>query len=74
MSEQYPDAIFPPVPEPIFLPELSPEQRFNLVKYKIQVRDLDRDELESLLIETMRQLQLKTNHVKHFILKEVCGE
>jgi hypothetical protein len=47
--------------------ELSLEQQFNLRAYQDQVKHLDQDQAQEMLLEVLRQLMIKENVIKHLI-------
>jgi hypothetical protein len=47
--------------------ELSLEQEFNLRAYQDQVKHLDQDQAQEMLLEVLRQLMIKENVIKHLI-------
>ncbi|MCC5645287.1 NblA/ycf18 family protein [Nostoc sp. CHAB 5824] len=49
--------------------ELNLEQKFNLKLYEQQVKGLNQQESQKLLLEVLRQLMVKDNMIKH-LLKE----
>lgn len=57
--------MLPPLPD--F--SLSVEQQFDLQKYRQQVRDISREDLEDLFIEVVRQKMAHENIFKGMIRK-----
>jgi Phycobilisome degradation protein nblA len=47
--------------------ELNLEQKFNLKLYEEQVKRLNQEESQKLLLEVMRQLMVKDNMIKHLL-------
>jgi hypothetical protein len=47
--------------------ELSLEQEFSLKTYEQQVKGLNQDQAQGLLLEVLRQLMIKENVIKHLI-------
>ena len=47
--------------------ELSLEQEFNLTSYKQQIAELDDEQKNQYLVETLRQLMIKNNVIQHLI-------
>ncbi|NMG05904.1 phycobilisome degradation protein nblA [Brasilonema sp. UFV-L1] len=46
---------------------LSLEQEFSLKTYEQQVKGLNQDQAQGLLLEVLRQLMIKENVIKHLI-------
>ncbi|MDJ0702804.1 MAG: NblA/ycf18 family protein [Leptolyngbyaceae cyanobacterium MO_188.B28] len=55
----------PPLPASVF--NLSMEQNFNLNTYKLGVSQLDKEELEQLLLDAMQQIMIKDNIIGELI-------
>ncbi|MDZ7956650.1 MAG: NblA/ycf18 family protein [Aulosira sp. DedQUE10] len=49
--------------------DLNLEQKFNLKLYEEQVKGLNQEESQKMLLEVLRQLMVKDNMIKH-LLKE----
>lgn len=47
--------------------ELSLEQEFSLKTYEHQVKGLNEEQAQGLLLEVLRQLMIKENVIKHLI-------
>ncbi|MBD2200135.1 MULTISPECIES: NblA/ycf18 family protein [Calothrix] len=47
--------------------ELNLEQKFNLKVYEEQIKGLDQEESQKLLLEVLRQLMVKDNVIKHLL-------
>ena len=47
--------------------ELNLEQKFNLKLYEQQVKGLNQQESQKLLLEVLRQLMVKDNMIKHLL-------
>ncbi|MBD2213440.1 NblA/ycf18 family protein [Calothrix sp. FACHB-156] len=47
--------------------ELNLEQKFNLKVYEEQIKSLNQEESQKLLLEVMRQLMVKDNMIKHLL-------
>jgi methionine synthase I (cobalamin-dependent) len=47
--------------------QLSLEQQFSLKVYEEQVKALSQEQAQEFLLETMRQLMVKDNVIKHLI-------
>ncbi|BAY28946.1 phycobilisome degradation protein NblA [Nostoc carneum NIES-2107] len=47
--------------------ELNLEQKFNLKLYEEQIKNLNQEESQKLLLEVMRQLMVKDNMIKHLL-------
>ncbi len=47
--------------------ELNLEQKFNLKLYEEQVKGLNQEESQKLLLEVLRQLMVKDNMIKHLL-------
>jgi hypothetical protein len=47
--------------------ELSLEQQFSLRTYEDQVKHLDQDQAQQMLLQVMRQLMIKENVIKHLL-------
>lgn len=47
--------------------ELSLEQQFSLRTYQDQVKGLDQDQAQDLLLQVLRQLMIKENVIKHLL-------
>ncbi|MEA5625060.1 NblA/ycf18 family protein [Nostoc sp. UHCC 0251] len=47
--------------------ELNLEQKFNLKLYEEQVKRLNQEESQKLLLEVLRQLMVKDNMIKHLL-------
>jgi hypothetical protein len=47
--------------------ELSMEQQFSLRAYESQVKGLNQDQAQELLLEVMRQLMIKENVIRHLM-------
>jgi Phycobilisome degradation protein nblA len=48
---------------------LSMEQEFNMKVYKDQVRNLSPDQAQDFLLETLHQLMIKDNVIRHLMKK-----
>jgi hypothetical protein len=53
--------------------ELSLEQQFNLRTYADQVKGLDQEQAQQLLLQVVRQLMIKENVIRHLV-KESFSE
>ncbi|NER79228.1 MAG: phycobilisome degradation protein nblA [Leptolyngbya sp. SIO1D8] len=51
--------------------ELSLEQKFKLEVYKEQVKGLTPEQSQAYLLETMRQLMVKENVIKHLVKQSI---
>jgi hypothetical protein len=47
--------------------ELSLEQQFNMRAYQNQVKGLNQEQAQEMLLEVMRQLMVKDNVIKHLL-------
>ncbi|BAY90188.1 MULTISPECIES: NblA/ycf18 family protein [unclassified Tolypothrix] len=47
--------------------DLNLEQKFNLKVYEEQIKNLNQEESQKLLLEVMRQLMVKDNMIKHLL-------
>lgn len=47
--------------------ELTLEQQFNLRTYEDQVKCLDQEQAQEMLLQVMRQLMVKENVIKHLL-------
>ncbi|MDZ8056151.1 MAG: NblA/ycf18 family protein [Aulosira sp. ZfuVER01] len=47
--------------------ELNLEQKFNLKLYEEQIKGLNPEESQKLLLEVLRQLMVKDNMIKHLL-------
>jgi hypothetical protein len=47
--------------------QLSLEQSFSAKMQETQVRELSKEQAQDLLLETMRQLMIKDNVIKHLM-------
>ncbi|BAY26458.1 phycobilisome degradation protein NblA [Calothrix sp. NIES-2100] len=47
--------------------ELNLEQKFNLKLYEEQVKGLNQEESQKLLLEVLRQLMVKDNMIKYLL-------
>ncbi|HEY9663213.1 MAG TPA: NblA/ycf18 family protein [Allocoleopsis sp.] len=47
--------------------ELSLEQQFSLRAYQDQVKGLDQEQAQDLLLQVLRQLMIKENVIKHLL-------
>ncbi|BAY99326.1 phycobilisome degradation protein NblA [Tolypothrix tenuis PCC 7101] len=47
--------------------DLNLEQKFNLKVYEEQIKSLNQEESQKLLLEVMRQLMVKDNMIKHLL-------
>lgn len=47
--------------------DLNLEQKFNLKVYEEQIKGLDQEESQKLLLEVLRQLMVKDNVIKHLL-------
>ncbi|MCC5619918.1 NblA/ycf18 family protein [Nostoc sp. CHAB 5715] len=47
--------------------ELNLEQKFNLKLYEEQIKRLNQEESQKLLLELLRQLMVKDNMIKHLL-------
>ena len=47
--------------------DLNLEQKFNLKLYEEQVKGLNQEESQKLLLEVLRQLMVKDNMIKHLL-------
>ncbi|WYL92808.1 MAG: NblA/ycf18 family protein [Gloeotrichia echinulata IR180] len=47
--------------------ELNLEQKFNLKLYEEQIKGLNQEESQKLLLEVLRQLMVKDNMIKHLL-------
>lgn len=47
--------------------ELSLEQQFSLRTYEDQVKSLDQEQAQQMLLQVMRQLMVKENLIKHLL-------
>jgi hypothetical protein len=50
--------------------ELSLEQQFNLRAYQDQVKGLNQEQAQEMLLQVLRQLMIKENVIRH-LLKQV---
>lgn len=51
--------------------DLNLEQQFNLKLYEQQVKGLNQEEAQKLLLELLRQLMVKDNMIKHLMMKQL---
>lgn len=47
--------------------ELSLEQQFNMRAYQTQVKGLNQEQAQEMLLEVMRQLMVKDNMIRHLL-------
>lgn len=47
--------------------ELSLEQQFNMRAYQNQVKGLNQEQAQEMLLEVMRQLMVKDNVIRHLL-------
>jgi Phycobilisome degradation protein nblA len=52
--------------------DLSLEQSFSLARYKEQVKGLSAEQAQEMLVETLRQIMIKDNVIRHLV-KESIG-
>jgi hypothetical protein len=50
--------------------ELSLEQEFSLKTYEQQVKGLNEEQAQGLLLQVLRQLMIKENVIKHLIAQK----
>jgi hypothetical protein len=52
---------------------LTPEQEFNLIVYKEQVKGLAQEHAQEFLVEVLRQLMIKDNVIKSLMRNVING-
>jgi Phycobilisome degradation protein nblA len=51
--------------------ELSLEQQFNLRAYADQVKGLDQEQAQQMLLQVLRQLMIKENVIKYLVKQQI---
>lgn len=51
--------------------ELTMEQQFNMKVYEDQVKQMSADQAQEFLLQTMRQLMIKDNVIRHLMKQRV---
>ncbi len=52
---------------------LTPEQEFNLIVYKEQVKGLSQEHAQEFLLEVLRQLMIKDNVIRSLMKGAING-
>lgn len=53
--------------------ELSLEQQFSLRTYADQVKGLDQEQAQQLLLQVVRQLMIKENVIRHLVKESITA-